>query len=81
MAEDKDFISLEQIITNITQNLDPEKVLRYDNHVQSVAEEIFYGLGKPNELTGIFQCLINNWKSVHERSQITKVLPILVTGE
>ena len=81
MAEDKDLISLEQIITNITQNLDAEKVLRYDNHVQSIAEEIFYGFGKPNELTGIFQCLINNWKSVHERSQLTKVLPILVTGE
>ena len=81
MADDKHFISLEQIINNITQNLEAEKVLRYDNHVRSVAEETFYGFATPNELTGIFECLINNWKLVHERSQLNKVLPIIITGK
>ena len=72
---------LEQIINNVTQNLDAEKVLQYDNRLRRVAEKTFYGFGGPNELTGIFQCLIKNWKSVQERSQLTKVLPILLTGE
>lgn len=78
--EDLDFLD-ETIFSSIAQNVDIEKLLEYDNRVKRVIEETFYGTGRRKGFAGIFKYLEENWKSVQERSNLTKVLPILLTGK
>lgn len=78
--EDLDFLD-ETIFSSIAQNVDMEKLLEYDNRIKRVIEETFYGTGRRKGLAGIFKYLEENWKSVQERSNLTKVLPILLTGK
>ena len=81
MAEGEDLGFLNETTNNIAQKLDIEELLEYDNRVRSVIEETFYGTGRRKGLAGIFQYLEKNWKSVQDRSSLTKVLPILITGK
>lgn len=78
--EDLDFLD-ETIFSSIAQNVDIEKLLEYDNRVKRVIEETFYGTDRRKGLAGIFNYLEENWKSVQERSNLIKVLPILLTGK
>ena len=70
----------------LLRTIKKEEIFKYDYRIKELLEQaygntsIFHHNNATEEVGGIFQQLLKNWKSIEQRSSLTKTLPCILTG-
>ena len=82
-VDDKNILEASKTLTD---SIDFDKVLQYDEQVKTFLENVYYDSTERNcieSLSGvgqIFQQMLDNWKKIKERCRQVKMLPLILTG-
>ena len=81
-----DYKNILEASKTLTDSIDFDKVLQYDEQVKTFLENVYYDSTERNcieSLSGvgqIFQQMLDNWKKIKERCRQVKMLPLILTG-